>query len=54
MNDFKFLIQIYPKYNEILKPRIDNEDFDKFSASKRVPSFAQEFAQEKKELALKG
>ena len=35
MNDFKFLIQIYPKYNEILKPRIDNED-DKFSASKQV------------------
>ena len=36
MNDFKFLIQIYPKYNEILKPRIDNEEFDKFSASKQV------------------
>lgn len=37
MNDFNFLIQIYPKYNEILKqPGMDDEEFDKFSALKQV------------------
>jgi hypothetical protein len=43
-------IQIILKYNEILKhPGIDDEEFDKFSASSRFVLRAR-----KKELALKG
>ena len=37
MHDFNFLSQIYPRYNQLskLRPK-DDEEFDKFSASKQV------------------
>ena len=37
MQDFNFLSQIYPSYNELLKVMSnEDEEFDKFSASKQV------------------